>query len=589
MGSREPRSDPEPAGVANDFLAAYLADLRAGRSRTLVDYQAQFPGHEAAVAAEWEAMHDAAPQAWPEIPQVRIEGLIGQGGQGTVYRGRQTYIDRPVAVKVLASPMGLPLFAGRFEREARSLAGLTHPHIVACYQAGVTDAGLCYLVMELVDGPTLRSWLDDHGPMPVAVALRLVRDLALALQHAFERGIIHRDVKPENVLLKPDPAAPDAAFPWRAMLADLGLARPLEIDPRLSMATPAGAVLGTPETMAPEQVDAPAQVDHRADFYGLGCVLYHAVTGRPAFRRGTMTELMAAKTAASGPDPRLAGARVPAEVAALVMRLCARAPSDRPATHAELIGRIEGLLGQTERRRGIARRAAPWLAAAAIVGLGWYAWPDSRDRSAAAGDRPAPGAAPLAPGERLALFAEGDEPVRDWRQHGGRWAFDDRSPTGGASLNSSRGAAAAVRALPGGAFELRGSIDPRESPGEPQGRTRRAGLRCEMGDTAMEVDLVPDGGGYRATARRVTRDGAAGTWRETATLGTCKGAWSLAAPMSVRLRWSDGALVCWFGAGEGGEPVEVTLRPPDPGAALALALFVERGTVSFRDFDLRGL
>lgn len=314
---------------------------------------------------------------WPAIPGVELECLLGRGGQGYVFRGRQTYLDRKVAVKVLARELETPAFVERFRREARMLASLQHPHVVACHQAGVTDAGRCHLVMELIDGPDLRAFVAQHGPLPLTPALRLVRDLADALAHAGRLGLVHRDVKPENVLLQPTANAPGgAAFPFVAKLADLGLARSVGPAHGFTLLTPAGAMLGTPVTMAPEQFDAPDRVDHRADIYGLGCVLHHALAGRPAFAGTAVTELVVEKLA-RGKDEPVTLPGVPAEVCHLVGRMLASRPDDRPQSYDELLGQLDRLLAgrrATPHRRRMAGGAALMLVACLGLGAGGYAW-----------------------------------------------------------------------------------------------------------------------------------------------------------------------------------------------------------------------
>jgi hypothetical protein len=351
--------------------------------------------------------------------------------------------------------------------------------------------------------------------------------------------------------------------------------------------------------MAPEQFDAPEKVDHRADLYGLGCVLHHALTGRPAFHCDSMTDLMAAKTAAAGPDPRKLVPSIPPEVAALVARLCARAPEDRPQTHAELIAELDRLPAGAASPRSAARRPLLAVAAVVVLGLGWLAWQQAtvgaeRGGTPAAGPGAAPadaGVATLAPGEPFELFHSGEEPTRAWTGRGdGRWGHDDN--TNGASLRSRGGLTTAVRALPRGAFTLRGRVEPRPHSVQPVVRTQAAGLRCEFGDLALQIDLQPAAGptGYRATARRVVRDGEDAPWRAVEDLGGCTGDFGLEHPLAVALQWRDGRLVCSFGEDGAGAPVEVELRPADGAVApAALAVFVDRGLACFREFELRGI
>jgi tRNA A-37 threonylcarbamoyl transferase component Bud32 len=362
------------AAFQNDLLAAWLDDLDQGRVRDVTHYQALFPGRESAVAAELARLErgdaDDRDGAIPKIPDVEILEKIGSGGQGVVYRGRQTYVDREVAVKVFAPKFWSESFTERFHREAKTLAALRHPNIVACYQAGATDAGLGFMVMEFVDGPNLRQWLAQNGPMTPVHALSLCRDLARALEHAQDAAIIHRDVKPENVLLRPLPKPSAGGLPFEVKLADLGLAR---VGTRLvggdegggdatTQLTPVGAVMGSPLTMAPEQFDDPENVDFRADIYGLGCVLFHAIAGRSAFQSTQLTAVIQEKVGAAAPDVREVESSVAPEVASFIQSMLAADPEARPDGHADVAEGCEQLL-----RAPQVRTARRTLIAAVVV------------------------------------------------------------------------------------------------------------------------------------------------------------------------------------------------------------------------------
>jgi serine/threonine-protein kinase len=283
-------------------------------------------------------------EALPVIPDVTLQREIARGGMGVVYRGRQAFLERDVAVKLLAGHLQGEPFTSRFRREARILAGIKHPNIVACHTAGTTASGQSYLVMEFVDGPNLNRWIAEHGALAVPAALRLTRELASALGHAADLGVIHRDVKPENVLLEtPKSTRVDLAFPYVPKLGDLGLARMTYETGDLGL-TRHGAVMGTLGTMAPEQFDAPDAVDFRADIYGLGCVLYHMLTGGPAFTSTKLTEVVAEKRRPDGPDPCAKNAAIPAAVGRLVARMLAAKPDDRPANYPELTEQLDELI-----------------------------------------------------------------------------------------------------------------------------------------------------------------------------------------------------------------------------------------------------
>lgn len=215
------------------------------------------------------------------FPQLEILGLIGNGGMGAVYKARQRELDRIVALKILPPGIGDdPAFASRFAREARALAKLSHPNIVTLYEFGRgAGDGPYFFLMEYVDGVNLRQLLHAERVAP-REALEIVPQICDALQYAHDQGIVHRDIKPENILIDRR---------GRVKVADFGLAKIIGAATAESEtsgsaaaeagATDAGKIMGTPSYMAPEQVERPAEVDHRADIYALGVVFYQMLTG----------------------------------------------------------------------------------------------------------------------------------------------------------------------------------------------------------------------------------------------------------------------------------------------------------------------
>jgi serine/threonine protein kinase len=207
----------------------------------------------------------ATPPPSPEeiadkFPQFEITECLGRGGMGVVYKARQKSLDRWVAIKILAPErVGEERFAERFAREAQTLACLSHPNIVTVFDYGETD-GLYYIVMEFVDGVNLRNLLRD-GNLEPQQALTIIPPICEALQYAHDKGIVHRDIKPENLLLDRD---------GRIKIADFGIA---------ALVGASGEQSGTPPYMAPEQGEATSEIDHRADIYALGAVLYETLTG----------------------------------------------------------------------------------------------------------------------------------------------------------------------------------------------------------------------------------------------------------------------------------------------------------------------
>ena len=203
-----------------------------------------------------------------ELPQLEILEELGRGGMGVVFKGRQKSLGRDVAVKVLPKELDYdPSFSDRFLRECRTLAGLSHPNVVTVYDAGVA-AGHNYLLMELVDGTDLAK-LMRSGDVQPDQALSIVSQICEALQYAHDQGVVHRDIKPGNILLDRE---------GHVKLGDFGLAKLLRSDESMRL-TGTMQAMGTPQYMAPEQLERPLEVDHRADLYSLGVVLYELLTG----------------------------------------------------------------------------------------------------------------------------------------------------------------------------------------------------------------------------------------------------------------------------------------------------------------------
>ena len=224
-------------------------------------------GDESRSAADAAAV---ARELAESLPDYEILDLLGSGGAGLVYRARQRRLGRIVALKVLRPDVSEdPGFHQRFEREARALAQLDHPQVVRVYDFGTADS-FCYLVLEYIEGANLRE-LARSGGLRSDQALELAGQLCEALQYAHDRGIVHRDIKPENILVDVD---------GRVRITDFGLAKMVHRNDGFSTLTHQGQVMGTPHYMAPEQIGTPTQVDHRADLYSLGVVLYELLTGR---------------------------------------------------------------------------------------------------------------------------------------------------------------------------------------------------------------------------------------------------------------------------------------------------------------------
>lgn len=251
-------------------------------------------------------------------------GELGRGGMAVVYRAHDLHLDRPVAIKVIQIGESGAGMTERFRREIGVTAKLVHPGIVALFDSGESDGHL-YYVMPLVAGDTLRARLHRAGKLPMAETASIGADVAEALAYAHGSGIIHRDVKPENIFL----------VEGRAVLADFGIARAFE-RAHEGTTTTAGMVVGTMTYMSPEQASGDPGIDGRADLYSLGCVLYELALGRPPFSGNTALAVLA-KHMTDQPRPlRAEGADVSEEFDALVMRLLAKDAADRGANAGEI-------------------------------------------------------------------------------------------------------------------------------------------------------------------------------------------------------------------------------------------------------------
>ena len=261
---------------------------------------------------------------------------LGRGGMAEVYHGVHTRLGRAVAIKVL--PAGLAVhadFRERFEREARAVAALRHTNIVQVYDFG-DAAGMYYMVMEYIDGSDLARLLAERGQLPLAQVLPLLRDVAAALDYAHGQGLVHRDVKPSNVMLQ---AASAVGLGQRAILTDFGIAKILT--GAGSAATRAGVMIGTPDYMAPEQIRAASEVDQRVDIYALGVMLFQMLTGRLPFAGGNPGEVVQAHLNRPAPNPRTLLPDLPTRVADAVLRALAKDPAERYQTAGTLASALD--------------------------------------------------------------------------------------------------------------------------------------------------------------------------------------------------------------------------------------------------------
>jgi formylglycine-generating enzyme required for sulfatase activity len=258
----------------------------------------------------------------------RILDLIGEGGMGRVFRAVHTRLGRDVALKVIRrEKLASPLTVRRFRQEIQAVATLSHPNVVLAFDADEAG-GDHFLAMEFVDGVDLTKLVRDHGPMPIPLACDYIRQAALGLHHAYERGLVHRDVKPSNLI---------AAKTGQVKVLDLGLAMLNEThqSEKASRVTQEGFVIGTPDFLAPEQARNPQNVDTRADVYALGATLFYLLTGKVPYEGATPTEKLVKHV--TDPPPSLLARlpHAPPQLDALIQWMMAKGPGDRPQTPAQ--------------------------------------------------------------------------------------------------------------------------------------------------------------------------------------------------------------------------------------------------------------
>jgi tRNA A-37 threonylcarbamoyl transferase component Bud32 len=266
----------------------------------------------------------------PELrdhPRYRIVRKLGQGGMGAVYQAEHKIMERVVAVKVISSGfVDSPAAAERFQREVRAAAKLDHANIVRAYDADHAGNTML-LAMEFVKGRSLAEAVASKGPLPVAYACNCVRQAAQGLQHAADSGMVHRDIKPQNLMLTDKGVV---------KILDFGLAKLASERKSQAGLTGAGMIMGTPEYMAPEQARDTAAADIRADIYALGCTLFFLLTGRTPFRGGTAIEILTRKVMDAPPRVTDLRPEVPSHLADLIARMLSKDPAERPQTPKEV-------------------------------------------------------------------------------------------------------------------------------------------------------------------------------------------------------------------------------------------------------------
>ena len=286
-----------------------------------------------------------------ELGGYRILEQLGRGGTSVVYRAEHVRLGRAAALKLLSPGLGEADFSERFLRESRLAASLDHPSIVPVYDAGEED-DLLYIAMACVEGTDLKTLINEEGALPLRRTLFILGQIASALDAAHARGLVHRDVKPANILVGPED---------RAYLSDFGAVKELAS----AGMTRTGAFVGTIEYCAPEQIEG-GDVDARTDVYALACVLYETLTGTPPFHRPSEVAVLNAHLHA--PPPRLTKAApgVPSELEHVIQKALSKSPLDRYATPGELIAAARAAAAE---HKVDARRLALSLGLLLLVGL----------------------------------------------------------------------------------------------------------------------------------------------------------------------------------------------------------------------------
>ena len=336
------------------------------------------------------------PEAPPltQIGRYELIEEIGQGGMGQVFRARDPLIERDVAIKTISMHLDANArqeFEARFLREAQSAGRLSHPNIVTIYDVGETDE-LVYIAMEYLPGKSLREILDTRRGLPLDLMLETAVQMADGLAYAHEHGVVHRDVKPSNVIVTADRGT--------VKLTDFSIAYLAAASDK----TRAGMMLGSPRYMSPEQVKGEA-VDGRSDIFSLGAVCHEMLTGRPAFDAEALPTLLFRIVNSPAPAPGELRANVPSELDRIVLKCLSKNPQDRYATAGELAADLRKLQQQpasVPAPEARTRWGSLTLAAALLLLAGWgvyrMGWESHRaERASDPAQLAAPAAAPVAP------------------------------------------------------------------------------------------------------------------------------------------------------------------------------------------------
>jgi serine/threonine protein kinase len=341
------RAHLEACGDCRKAVTALSGDDNLARARqapppggTLSLAQTVGEVPRAAKAADSPTILPTVPPELAGNPQYEILRELGRGGMGVVYLARNKMMDRLEVLKVVnKSLLDRPEAVERFLREIRSAAKLNHVNVVAAYSV-LQLGNLVALAMEHVKGEDLASLVKARGPLPVAHACYYVQQAAFGLQHASEKGMVHRDIKPHNLMLARE------GHKHVIKILDFGLAKATREKEQGTELTAEGAILGTPEYIAPEQTQNAAKADIRADIYSLGCTLYFLLTGSPPFKGGSLFEILLAHNTVEARPVNQVRAEVPPELAAVVARMMAKDPAKRYQTPMEVVQALTPFIKQ---------------------------------------------------------------------------------------------------------------------------------------------------------------------------------------------------------------------------------------------------
>ncbi len=260
----------------------------------------------------------------------QVERPLGHGGMATVFYGTEEPAGGPVAIKVLRPEFAATMLADRFHQEIEFLATLEHPNILPMLESDVAGS-LVYYVMPYAEGGSLKEVLTERRYLGVEETLRITRDVGAALDHAHARNVMHRDIKPGNIMFIHD----------RTVIGDFGVARAIVKAGGERLST-SGLIVGTPAYMSPEQAAGRATLDHRADIYALACLAYEMLAGEPPFTGRTAQAIMARQVKEHPPSLRVVRKEVPQHMEDALMRALAKVPEERPATAGEMVAGMVG-------------------------------------------------------------------------------------------------------------------------------------------------------------------------------------------------------------------------------------------------------